>query len=145
MKDVGFLISEEDSALAAETRLHHSGLLCSRSFITVKRDRESFWHRHQKGVESVPLTILSKEVIYIFLISLWSEVKSLSCVRLFVTPWSLPGSPSMGFFRQEYWNGLPFPSPGDLPNPGIKPWSPTLEADALTSEPPEKPKGPSLV
>ena len=47
--------------------------------------------------------------------------------------------PSMGFSRQEYWSGLPFPSPGDLPNPGIKPRSPTLQADALTSAPPGKP------
>ena len=45
----------------------------------------------------------------------------------------------MGFFRQEYWSGLPFPSPGDLPDPGIKPGSPTLQADALTSEPPGQP------
>ena len=42
----------------------------------------------------------------------------------------------MGFSRQEYWSGLPFPSPGDLPDPGIEPGSPALEADALTSEPP---------
>ena len=42
----------------------------------------------------------------------------------------------MGFFRQEYWSGLPFPSPRDLPNPGIEPKSPALEADTLTSEPP---------
>ena len=42
---------------------------------------------------------------------------------------------SMGFSRQEYWSGLPFPSPGDLPDPGIEPESPALEADALTSEP----------
>ena len=47
---------------------------------------------------------------------------------------------SVGFSRQEYWSGLPFPSPGDLPNPGIEPRSPALEADALTSEPPGKPK-----
>ena len=46
----------------------------------------------------------------------------------------------MGFFRQEYWSGLPFPSPGDLPNPGIEHSSPALQADALTSEPPGKPK-----
>ena len=46
---------------------------------------------------------------------------------------------SMGFSRQEYWSGLPFPSPGDLPNPGIEPWSPALRADALTSEPSGKP------
>ena len=48
-------------------------------------------------------------------------------------------SPSRGFSRQEYWSGLPFPSPGYLPDPGIKPRSPALEADALTSEPPGKP------
>ena len=52
---------------------------------------------------------------------------------------SLPGSSIMGFPRQEYWNGLPFPSPGNLPNPGIEPESPTLQADALLSEPPGKP------
>ena len=48
---------------------------------------------------------------------------------------SLPSS-SMGFSRQEYWSGLPFPFPGDLPDPGIEPGFPALEADALTSEPP---------
>ena len=41
---------------------------------------------------------------------------------------------SMGFFRQEYWSGLPFPSPGDLPDPGIKPGSPALQADFLPTE-----------
>ena len=68
------------------------------------------------------------------------KVKSLSCVRLFATPWTVAyqAPPSMGFSRQEYWNGLPFPSPGDLPNPGIKPGSPAFQADALTSEPPGK-------
>ena len=57
------------------------------------------------------------------------------------TPWTVVyhAPPSMGFSRQEYWSGLPFPSPGDLPDTGIKPGSPTLEADALTSEPPGKP------
>ena len=69
------------------------------------------------------------------------EVKSLSRVRLFATPWTVAcqASTSMGFSRQEYWSGLPFPSPGDLPNPGIEPRSPALEADVLTSEPPGKP------
>ena len=46
---------------------------------------------------------------------------------------------SMGFSRQEYWSGLPFPSPADLPNPAIKHRSPPLQADSLPSEPPEKP------
>ena len=56
------------------------------------------------------------------------KVKSLSRVRLFVTPWTVAyqAPPSMGFYMQEYWTGLPFPSPGNLPNPGIEPRSPTL-------------------
>ena len=67
---------------------------------------------------------------------------SLSCVRLFVTSWTVAHQAplSMGFSRQEYWSGLPFLSPRDLPNPGIKPGSPALQADALPSEPPGKPK-----
>ena len=68
------------------------------------------------------------------------KVKTFSHVCLFVTPWTVAhqGPPSMGFFRQEYWSGLPFPSPGNLPDPGIKPRSSTLQAGALTSEPPGK-------
>ena len=64
---------------------------------------------------------------------------SLSRVRLFATPWTVAhqAPPSMGFSRKEYWSGVPFPSPGDLPDSGIKPRSPALQADALTSEPPE--------
>ena len=69
------------------------------------------------------------------------KVKSLSRVRLFVTQWSVAyqAPQSMGFSRQEYWSGLPFPSPGDLPHPGIKPGSPASQADALPSEPPGNP------
>ena len=54
----------------------------------------------------------------------------------FATPWTVACQAplSMGFSRQEYWSGLPFPSPGDLPNPGIEPRSPALQADALSSE-----------
>ena len=48
----------------------------------------------------------------------------------------------MGFSRQEYWSGLPFSSPGDLPDPRIEPGSPTLQADALSSEPPGNPVQP---
>ena len=61
-----------------------------------------------------------------------AKVKSLSCAPLFATPWSvatrLLRQQAMEFFRQEYWSGLPFPSPGDLPDPGIEPGSPTLQA-----------------
>ena len=52
---------------------------------------------------------------------------------------NLLGSSVMGFSRQEYWSGLPFPLPGVRPNPGIEPWYPALQADSLTSEPPGKP------
>ena len=58
-----------------------------------------------------------------------------------MTSWTVvhQAPPSMGFSSQEYWSGLPVPSPGDLPDPGIEPRSPALWADALTSEPPWKP------
>ena len=73
--------------------------------------------------------------------SLKVKVKSLSRVWLFAAPWTISYQAplSMGFSRQEYQSRLPFPSPGNLPNPGIKPGSPTLQADALLSEPPGKP------
>ena len=69
------------------------------------------------------------------------KVKSLSRVRLFATPCTIAhqAPPSMDFSRQDYWSGLPFFSPGDLPNPGIEPWSPAFQADALPSEPPGNP------
>ena len=55
-------------------------------------------------------------------------VNSLSCIRLFANPWTVAyqAPPSVGFSRQEHWSGLPFPSPEDLPDPGIEPRSPTL-------------------
>ena len=68
------------------------------------------------------------------------KVKSLSHVY---SPWTIAqqAPSSMEFSKQEYWSGLPFPSPEDLPNPGIKPRSPALWADALLSEPPGNPSG----
>ena len=95
----------------------------------------SSWPRDQTHISYVPgqagsLPLVPPE---------W--VQSLSRVQLFATPWSIAHQAplSMGFSRQEYWSGLPFPSPGDLPNPGIEPRPPTLQADVLTSEPPGKP------
>ena len=69
------------------------------------------------------------------------RVKSLSRVRLFETPWTVAYQPfmSMGFSREEYWSGLPFLSPGDLPDPGIEPRFPALQTESLPSEPPGKP------
>ena len=62
-------------------------------------------------------------------------------VRLFATPWTVAHQVllSMGFPRQEYWSGLPFPSPGDLPDPGIEPMSPALAGRFFTTEPSGKP------
>ena len=67
-------------------------------------------------------------------------MKSLSHVRLFVTPWIVAHQAplSMGFSRQEYWSGLPFPPQGDLPDPGVEPLFPALQVDS-TAEPPGKP------
>ena len=74
-----------------------------------------------------------KQNRYLLLLLLLSHF---SRVWLFATPWTIAHQtpPSMEFFRQEYWNRLPFPSPGDLPDPGIKPTFPPLQADALPSE-----------
>ena len=78
-------------------------------------------------------------ILHYTLQSLKVKVKSLSCVWLFATPWTVAYKPppSMGFSRQEYWSGLPFPSPRDLPDSGIRPGSPALQTYALISEPPQ--------
>ena len=68
-------------------------------------------------------------------------MKLFSRVKLFATLWIAARQappPSIGFFKQEYWSRLPFSSPGDLPDPGTKFRSPTLQADSLPSEPPGK-------
>ena len=68
-------------------------------------------------------------------------VYTLSHVQLFATPWTVARqtSLSLGFPRQEYWGGLPFPSPGDLPNPGTEPASPALAGGFFTTKPPGEP------
>ena len=69
--------------------------------------------------------------IFNFLKENEKKVKSFTCVRLLATPWTVAheAPPRMGFSRQEYWSGLTFPPPGDLPDPGIKLGSPALQAD----------------
>ena len=93
--------------------LHGISQLKILRWVTIPFFRASSWPRDQKR---------KKE-----------KVKSLSHVRLFVAPWTVAhqAPPSMEFSRQEYWSGLPFPSPGNLPDPGIEPRSPALQADAL--------------
>ena len=85
-------------------------------------------------INCLKIDILALTITKAFLvITVVSEVKSLSRVRLFETPWTIAyqAPPSMRFSRQEYWSGLPFVSPGDLPDPGIKPVSLALQADSL--------------
>ena len=79
-------------------------------------------------------------------ISACVHAQSFSCVRRFVTPWTVAcqGLLSMGFPRQEYCSGLPFPSPRHLSNPGMKPVSPALAARFFTTEPPRKPQVTSI-
>ena len=77
--------------------------------------------------------------------SLVAAAQSLNCVWLFAAPWAVACQAplSMGFLRQEYWSGLPFPTPGNLPAPGIKPTSlvsPALQASFLWLLPPGKPQ-----
>ena len=71
------------------------------------------------------LLVSKKNMIVVYL---------LSCVQLFVTPWTISHQVSLGFSRQEYWSGLPSPYPGDLPHPGTEPGSPGLQVDSLPTE-----------
>ena len=84
--------------------------------------------------------------MYNFIFMYTYVVQLLRRVRLFATPRMVAYQAplSMGFSRQKYWSGLPFPSPADLSNPGTKPGSPALQTDALPSEPPGKPCGTKL-
>ena len=98
---------------------------------------ERFYAQYFSTPPSYPLVIsASLKVLRTMRTHVW-----LSCVWLFVTPWSVACQVplSMAFSRQEYWSGLPFPSPGDLPDPGMEPGSSALQADSLPSEPPGQP------
>ena len=88
------------------------------------------------GTKSLQMVIVAMKLkdAYSLEGKLWpTSMKLFSCVQLFATPWTIAHQipPSMGFSRQEHWGGLPFPSPGDLPNPGIEPMS--LMSPALAS------------
>ena len=78
------------------------------------------------SMEQILLTASSNGHCYFLLYIM--KLKSHSCVRLFVTPWTIQ---SMEFSRPEYWSGQLFPSPGDLPSPGTEPRSPALQADSF--------------
>ena len=99
-------------------------------------------HSEPWSTYSKPWSSMWNRELLVYVLILWSEVKwkLLGCAQLFVTPLTVACQAllSVGFSRQEYWNEMPFPSPGDLPNPGIEPRSPTLWAGSLLSEPPGK-------
>ena len=104
------------------------------SYLTTPNLDESLQVSLSVGSAGLPCGLPIHSPILLLLLSRFSRV------RLFATPWTVAyqAPPSVGFSRQEYWGGLPFPSPGDLPNPGIEPGSPALQADALPPEPPGK-------
>ena len=83
--------------------------------------------REEKVLQESYLEVWTSQVVLVVKI-LTLTLKSLSRVRLFVTPWTVAyqALPSMEFYRQEYWSGFPFPSPGDLPDSGTEPGSPAL-------------------
>ena len=113
---------------------HHS----SKASILQHSDFFMVWHPYTTTGKPLNYTDLCQQSNVRYKV----KVKSLSRVRLFATLWTVAHHvpQSMGFSRQEYWSGLPFPSPENLPDPGIEPRSPALQADALTSEPPGKPQ-----
>ena len=95
------------------------------------------WMEEPGRLQSMGLPRVGHDRATSLSLTIWTfvgKVMSLSHVRLFATPWTVAhqAPPSMGFSRQEYWSGLPFPSPGYLPNPGIEPRSPALQADACS-------------
>ena len=93
-------------------------------------------------ISSAPGSNIRTHIAFLDVMSPWKwKCSLLSPVRLFATPQTVAHQAplSMAFPRQEYWNGLPFPSPEDLPNPWIKPGSPTLQAYSSLFEPPRKP------
>ena len=101
--------------------------------------RTDVWQRPPQHCKAIMLQLKKCDVVY------WSQKKkcwSLSRVQLFATPWTVAHQAplSLGFPRQEYWSGLPFPFSADFPYPEIKPWSPALQADSLPSAPSGKPR-----
>ena len=90
----------------------------------------------QRSGSELSNPLITKLVLQTTTAVLKVKVKSLSCVRLFVTPWTVAYQTPLSteFSRQEYWSGLPFPSSGDLPNPGIKPASPVSAGRFSTTE-----------
>ena len=116
--------------------------------MTMKMKLRQFWISPLKGLVATTLTSRSSEPVcrgpwtlrFLAVRSCEPHVLCATLCPTLATPWTTACQAflSMGFPRQEYWSGLPFPSPGHLPHPGVKPRSPTVQADALLSELPGK-------
>ena len=100
------------------------------------------WYSTAAGTQGLASTDRQEIKILYSICASYEHVQSLSRVQLFVPPWTIACQAplSMEFRRQEYWSGLPFLSPEDLPNPGIKPTSPALAGGFFSAEPPGKVK-----
>ena len=127
------------------------------SYIRLYITNDAIWAHTWKAVStfnhfpesSRVLSTVRFQIRQSFIFLIWEKYVcccawSLSHVRLFAIPWTVPARflCPWGFFRQEYWNELPCPPPGDLPNPGIEPRSAALQADSLPAEPQGKPENP---
>ena len=123
-----------------ESSLHGTSQARILEWVTIPFSRGSSRPRDQTCVSCIGRWILYHWVTREDHKEVW-KVKLLICVWPFATSWTVAWQalPSMGFSRPEYWSELPFPSPGDLPKPGIKPGSPVLQADSLPAEPRGKP------
>ena len=114
-----------------------------RGGLTGLQERNVYWEpsRTECKPSSLHLGYLAHLIRQCFPFTGWGITEKWSNVRFVATLWTVTCQvpPSMWFSRQEYWSGMPYPSPGDLPNPGIEPGSLTLQADSLPSEPPGKP------
>ena len=107
----------------------------------VNQNKGKNW-TYSSELQKTYLTIIISHCHFIIIVCLY-VISCFSCVQLFAALWTVAHQvpPFKGSSRQEYWSGLSFPSPGDIPNLGIEPGSPALQADPLWSEPPENPQG----
>jgi len=119
------------------------GLACCRPWGCKESDRTEQLNWTEHSLNDVYLNYFSQnkfmtsDKYFFFSFAVSMHISCFSPVQLFVTLWNIVHQTPlpMGFSRQEYWVGLPFPTPGDLPNPGIKPGSSALQAASLPSEP----------
>ena len=127
------MIKQKETKECKKWRIHSGLTSIPSNEITYTLEAPGKKKERQKRAEGVFKEIMAEKAKW--------KYKLLICVQLFSSPWSVAHQAplSMGFSRQEYWSGQSFPSPGDLPDPGIKSRSPAFQVDSLPSEPSGKP------